>query len=70
VQRLETLEDDECRLVLLAAAEPIGDSVLLWRAAKRLGIGPAAAQAAETDGLLGIGQQVAFRHPLVRSAVY
>jgi hypothetical protein len=42
--------------------------VLLWRAAGRLGIGPEAA--AETTGLLTIGARVAFRHPLVRSAVY
>src|SRR4051812_24365737 len=30
-------------LVLIAAAEPVGDPVLLWRAAERLGIGPDAA---------------------------
>ncbi|MET7496740.1 AAA family ATPase [Streptomyces sp900116325] len=57
-------------LLLVAAAEPTGDSALLWRAAARLGIGVAAATAAETDGLLSIGTQVVFRHPLVRSAVY
>lgn len=57
-------------LLLVAAAEPTGDSALLWRAAARLGIGVSAATAAETDGLLSIGTQVVFRHPLVRSAVY
>ena len=56
--------------MLLAAAEPLGDPLLLWRAAERLGIGPAAAEAAEADGLLAIGERVTFRHPLVRSAVY
>ncbi|MFD1275866.1 hypothetical protein ACFQ51_42295 [Streptomyces kaempferi] len=57
-------------LLLVAAAEPTGDSALLWRAAARLGIGGSAATAAEADGLLSIGTQVVFRHPLVRSAVY
>ncbi|MFD7754669.1 AAA family ATPase [Streptomyces sp. NPDC059757] len=57
-------------LLLVAAAEPTGDSALLWRAAARLGIGVSAATAAEADGLLSIGTQVVFRHPLVRSAVY
>ena len=70
VRRLEPLADDTRRLLLVAAAEPVGDPLLLWRAAERLGIGPAAADAAEADGLLAIGERVTFRHPLVRSAVY
>jgi DNA-binding CsgD family transcriptional regulator/tetratricopeptide (TPR) repeat protein len=70
VQRLQALDEDERRLVLLAAAEPIGDPLLMWRAAERLGIGPGAAAAAEADGLFAIDVRVAFRHPLVRSAVY
>jgi DNA-binding CsgD family transcriptional regulator len=56
--------------MLLAAAEPVGDAALLWRAAERLGIGTSAAVAAEANGLLEIRTQVHFRHPLVRSAVY
>jgi hypothetical protein len=55
---------------LLAAAEPTGDPLLVWRAAERLGISAAATIDAETDGLLTLGEQVTFRHPLVRSAVY
>ena len=70
VRRLEALSDDARRLLLVAAAEPVGDSLLLWRAAERLGIRPAAAEEAEADGLLAIGEWVRFRHPLVRSAVY
>jgi DNA-binding CsgD family transcriptional regulator len=54
--------------LLVAAAEPVGDPVLVWRAAGRLGIGLQAA--ADTDGLLTIGASVTFRHALVRSAVY
>src|SRR5215213_7697342 len=70
VRRLEALSDDARRLLLLAAAEPVGDSLLLWRAAERLGIRPAAAEQAEAEGLLAIDEWVRFRHPLVRSAVY
>ena len=69
-QRLRGLPEATQRLLLVAAAEPTGDPVLLWRAAGRLGIGMAAAAAAKTDGLLTIGQKVIFRHPLVRSAAY
>ena len=67
-RRLEALPLETQRLLVVAAAEPVGDPVLVWRAAARLGIGVQAA--AETDGLLTIGTRVTFRHPLVRSAVY
>ncbi len=70
VRRLDLLSADGRRLLLVAAAEPVGDPLLLWRAAGRLGIGPAAAEAAEAEGLLAIGGWVTFRHPLVRSAMY
>ena len=70
VRRLEPLPDDACVLLLIAAAEPVGDPLLLWRAAERLGIGPEAATGAADDGLLVIGERVMFRHPLVRSAMY
>ena len=56
--------------MLVAAAEPVGDPVLVLRAAGRLGIAASAAEAASADGLLEIGTRVRFRHPLVRSAVY
>ena len=67
-RRLAGLPTETQRLLLLAAAEPVGDPVLVWRAAARLAIGPEAAS--DTDGLLAIGTRVTFRHPLVRSAVY
>jgi len=69
-RRLGALPEDARRLLLLAAAEPVGDPVLLWRAAEQLAIEPAAAGHAADEGLLAIGARVAFRHPLVRSAVY
>jgi DNA-binding CsgD family transcriptional regulator len=67
-RRLAGLPADTQRLLLVAAAEPVGDPLLVWRAADRLGI--AVTAASETDGLLAIGASVTFRHPLVRSAVY
>ena len=70
VRQLQPLPAGTRRLLLLAAAEPVGDVPLLWRAAARLDIGPAAAGPAEAAGLLEIGARVRFRHPLVRSAAY
>lgn len=69
-RRLTALSDDARRLVLLAAAEPVGDPLLLWRASQLLRIPATAAQVLEAEGLLEIGQRVTFRHPLARSAVY
>lgn len=67
--RLGTLPAPTRLLLLAAAAEPVGDVVLLWRAARLLGIGVDAAAPAEEAGLIEIGARVRFRHPLVRSAV-
>jgi DNA-binding CsgD family transcriptional regulator len=69
-RRLEALPADTRSLMLIAATEPAGDPMLVWRAAAQLGIPAAAAAAAAADGLLQIGTLVRFRHPLVRSAVY
>jgi DNA-binding CsgD family transcriptional regulator len=69
-RRVEALPADTRLLLLVAAAEPVGDPVLVRRAAGRLGIPASAATAAEADGLVEIGTRVRFRHPLVRSAVY
>ena len=69
VRRVEALSDDARRLLLLAAAEPVGDPMLLLAASERLGIAVSAVDA-ETDGLLALEEHVTFRHPLVRSAVY
>src|SRR5439155_13701465 len=70
LQRLEALPEDTQRLLLVAAAEPLGDPALLTRAAERLAITPAARDPAQSAGLIEIDGRVRFRHPLVRSAVY
>ncbi|HEY2601125.1 MAG TPA: ATP-binding protein, partial [Thermoleophilaceae bacterium] len=69
-RRLEALPEDARLLLLVAAAEPVGDPLLLWGAAERLGIAVSAADGLKTDGLLAIDERVTFRHPLARSAVY
>jgi len=69
-RRVAPLPELTRRLLLLAAAEPTGDPALLWRAAGLLGLSADVAAPAEADGLLTVGAQVTFRHPLVRSAVY
>jgi DNA-binding CsgD family transcriptional regulator len=69
-QRVQALPADAQRLLLAAAAEPLGDSGLLWRAAERLGIGTEAGRLAEDAELIEFGGNVRFKHPLVRSAVY
>jgi DNA-binding NarL/FixJ family response regulator len=70
VRRFRLLPSKTQLLVLAAAAEPLGDPVLLHRAAATLGIGMAAADPAVDAGLLRIGGRVEFAHPLVRSAAY
>ncbi|WP_255436973.1 ATP-binding protein [Actinoplanes solisilvae] len=70
LNRVVELPDETRLLLLIAAAEPLGDPGLVWAAAERLGISPAAALAEGTDGLLSVHARVTFRHPLVRSAVY
>ena len=70
LRRAQQLPAATQRLLLVAAAEPTGEPALLWRAARTLGIPAEAAGAAQTDGLLDLGVQVAFRHSLLRSAVY
>ena len=68
IRRLETLPEATRRLLLVAAAEPVGDPLLLQRACERLGIAVSAFDA--TDGLLALDERVTFHHPLARSAVY
>jgi DNA-binding CsgD family transcriptional regulator len=70
LQQLEALPSDTQRLLLVAAAEPLGDPALLTRAAQRLGITGTARDPTQTAGLIEINGRVRFRHPLVRAAAY
>jgi DNA-binding CsgD family transcriptional regulator len=68
LRRVEALPDETRSLLVVAAAEPTGDPLLVWAAAERLHIDASAAE--KTEGLLTIDDRVRFRHPLVRSAAY
>jgi DNA-binding CsgD family transcriptional regulator len=70
LRQLSPLPPPSRQFLLVAAAESVGDVPLLWRAARRLGIGDGAAATAESAGLIELRGRVRFRHPLVRSAVY
>jgi DNA-binding CsgD family transcriptional regulator len=69
-RRLATLPYAARRLLLVAAADPVGDPALVWLAARQLGIPESAAETVESEDLLTLSPRVVFRHPLVRSAVY
>jgi DNA-binding CsgD family transcriptional regulator len=69
-ERLAELPPATRLLLLIAAAEPVGEPLLLWKAAAALEIDAGAAAPAADAGLIELAAQVRFRHPLVRSAVY
>ncbi|HEV2260079.1 MAG TPA: LuxR C-terminal-related transcriptional regulator, partial [Streptosporangiaceae bacterium] len=69
-RQLQVLPAETQRLLLTAAAEPVGDAALLRRASERLGISADAALPAESSGLIEFGARVRFRHPLARAAAY
>ncbi len=70
VRRIQALPDPTRRLLLTAAAEPVGDSALFLRAAARLGIAVDALAPAEAAGVIEFGPRMRFHHPLARSAAY
>ena len=69
-RRVTPLGPDSRRLLLVAAADPTGDPVLVHAAAEGLGIPDDAAEPVRAAGLLDTDAQVRFRHPLVRTVVY
>jgi DNA-binding CsgD family transcriptional regulator len=69
-KRLSRLPAETQLLVLAAAAEPLGDPVLLQRAVEILGLDMTGSGPAVDAGLLDIRARVEFAHPLVRSAAY
>jgi DNA-binding CsgD family transcriptional regulator len=56
--------------LLLASAASSDDPAALWRAAALLGLGPDAADPAVARDIVSVDPRLAFRHPLIRSAVY
>jgi DNA-binding CsgD family transcriptional regulator/tetratricopeptide (TPR) repeat protein len=69
-RRLGLLPADTHLLVLAAAAEPLGEPMLLHRGAEILGLDMDAADPAVDAALLKLGARVEFAHPLVRSVAY
>ena len=70
-RQIAQLPTETQRLLLVAAAEPVGDPALILRAADWLGIRvETAVQQADAAGLVEFGARVRFRHPLVRSSAY
>jgi DNA-binding CsgD family transcriptional regulator len=70
VRRIQSLPEPTRRLVLVAAAEPVGDAALFLRAAAQLGIAVDALGPAEAAGVIEFGPRMRFHHPLMRSAAY
>ena len=68
--RIERLDAESRRLLLVAAADPTGDPTLYWRAAAHLGIAPEATEPLEFGNLLHVGPRVSFSDPRLRSASY
>ena len=69
-RRIAALPEQTRRLLLIAAADPLGEPILVWRAAELQGVSAEAAAPAAEAGLCEFGTRVRFRHPLVRAAAY
>ncbi|HEX6256007.1 MAG TPA: AAA family ATPase [Euzebyales bacterium] len=71
VHRVSGVSPSARTLLLLAAAERLGDVGLVLRAGRTLGCDAAALAEAEAAGLvIVVGNELRFQHPLVRSALY
>jgi DNA-binding CsgD family transcriptional regulator len=68
--RLGLLPAETRLLLLAAAAEPLGDPILLRRAGEHLGIQEGALSPAVEAELIKVDFRVEFAHPMVRSVVY
>ena len=68
--RVERLPYQTRRVLLLAAADEVGDAACLRRAAAHVGSDLDVLEPAAREGLIRVDEFVSFRHPLIRSAVY
>ncbi|WP_433470129.1 ATP-binding protein [Spirillospora sp. CA-128828] len=70
-RRLAELPDATRRLLLVVAADGTADLGVVLRAGEALGLGPADLGPAEEAGLVVLdGEEVRFRHPLIRAVTY
>jgi DNA-binding CsgD family transcriptional regulator len=70
LSRVRALPADAQTLLLVVAADQLGDAAKVWRAAGQLGIGPEAATLPAGERLVAWTPGLRFRHPLMRSVVY
>ncbi|MFF7331205.1 LuxR C-terminal-related transcriptional regulator [Streptomyces sp. NPDC090306] len=70
LDRVLALPADTRTLLLVLSVAPPDDPAILWRAAAQLGVPARAADAATAAGVVTHHRTVAFRHPLIRSAVH
>lgn len=70
-QRAARLPQEAQTALLIVAADTSGDIPAVLRAAAELGLAPDALDPAESAALVRVtGRAIAFRHPLIRSALY
>jgi DNA-binding CsgD family transcriptional regulator len=70
LNRVRELPSGAQTLLVLAAAEQLGDPEIVWRAAEALGVDPEVAELSEMRWMLSLSPRVAFSHPLMRAAAY
>jgi DNA-binding CsgD family transcriptional regulator len=70
LSRVRALAADAQTLLLLLAADQLGDPAKVWRAAARLGVGPEMVELPAVERLVTGAPSLQFRHPLMRSIVY
>ncbi|HUK70052.1 MAG TPA: LuxR C-terminal-related transcriptional regulator [Streptosporangiaceae bacterium] len=70
LSQVRALPADAQLLLLLAAADPLGEPGKIWRAAENLGIDPEVAALPAVERLVSWAPQIQFRHPLMRSVAY
>jgi DNA-binding CsgD family transcriptional regulator len=68
--RVRALPEQAQMLLLVVAADQLGDPGKVWRAADQLGIDPEVAELPAVERLVTWAPRVGFRHPLMRSAAY
>ena len=68
--RIGSLPEPSRRVLMLAAADEVGELGAIERAAGRLDLSLEDLAPAEAAGLVRVDEEITFRHPLVRSAAY
>jgi DNA-binding CsgD family transcriptional regulator len=70
LNRVRELPNGAQTLLVLAAAEQLGEPGRVWRAAEALGVDPEVAELPAVRRMLSLSPRVAFSHPLMRAAAY